>query len=493
MFKRPLPLRTRLALGYSVFFVAILTLLSAGVYLTVQSALFGEVERQIQSSSDLIQQDFDASNNTLTLGTYFDDPNFLLRTNPPHIEGLESATLYVQVLDRSGTVVVSSQNLQQQQLPITPHELAAMLNDETVRTIAQLRTARVYILGRPLKDNGVTVGILLVAQPLMAIDRTLQLLFISLVVIDVLSLITAIRAGTWLARGALAPVEQISQTAEQIVRAEDLAQRVPQAQTSDEIGHLARTVNGMLERLEALFSAQRRFVADVSHELRTPLTAMRGNLEVLRRGAARDPVALDESLADIEREVDRLARLTNDLLVLAQVEGGAPLHTEAVALDELVLEVVREMRPLAHGTALKPAIAEQVAVPGDRGRLKQALINLVANALQHTAPTGSVVVGLARVDGSAELYVRDTGTGIDPEDLPHVFERFYRGDKARARHAGGAGIGLSIVQRVAEAHGGHVHVSSAPGEGSTFTMQLPLAPERARPLESIHSADTPAR
>jgi signal transduction histidine kinase len=490
MFKHPLALRTRLALGYSVFFVAILTLLSAGVYLTVQSALFNEVAQQLQTSSDLIQQDFDVSD--YSLGTYFDDPNFLQRTHPPHIEGLETSALYVQVLNRSGTVIVSSSNLQQQQLPITSPERAAILDGQPVRTAAQLQAARVYILGRALQDNGVTVGILLVAQPLMAIDRTLQLLFISLIVTDVVALFTAIRAGAWLARGALAPVEQISQTAEQIVRAEDLAQRIPQAQTNDEIGHLARTVNAMLERLDALFIAQRRFVADVSHELRTPLTAMRGNLEVLRRGAVHDPVALDEALADIEREVVRLARLTNDLLVLAQVEGGASLPTEVVALDELVLEVVREMRPLANGTALKPAIAEQVAVPGDRGRLKQALINLVANALQHTPPTGSVVVGLARVGGSAELYVRDSGAGIAPDDLPHVFEPFYRGDKARTRHVGGAGIGLAIVQRVTEAHGGHVHVASVPGEGSTFIMRLPLAPEHTRPTEALLPVDLSA-
>jgi signal transduction histidine kinase len=213
---------------------------------------------------------------------------------------------------------------------------------------------------------------------------------------------------------------------------------------------------------------------------------------VLRRGAVHDPVALDEALADIEREVVRLARLTNDLLVLAQVEGGASLPTEVVALDELVLEVVREMRPLANGTALKPAIAEQVAVSGDRGRLKQALINLVANALQHTPPTGSVVVGLARVGGSAELYVRDSGAGIAPDDLPHVFEPFYRGDKARTRHVGGAGIGLAIVQRVTEAHGGHVHVASVPGEGSTFIMRLPLAPEHTRPTEALLPVDLSA-
>jgi signal transduction histidine kinase len=229
-------------------------------------------------------------------------------------------------------------------------------------------------------------------------------------------------------------------------------------------------VNEMLERLETLFTAQRRFVADVSHELRTPLTAMLGNLEMIRRGAASDP----QAFAAMERELNRLRRLVNDLLLLAQAESGVRLRHEPVALDELLLEVVRDLAPLAHGVALLPDVAEQVEAPGDRDRLKQALMNMVVNALQHTPAGGKVRVALDRRNGCARLSVSDTGIGIDDEDLPHVFERFFRADKARTRASGGAGLGLAIVKWVAEAHGGSVEVQTVPSEGSTFTLWLPL-------------------
>jgi two-component system, OmpR family, sensor kinase len=269
------------------------------------------------------------------------------------------------------------------------------------------------------------------------------------------------------------------------VRAEDLGQRVPAGPTDDELSQLSATINEMLERLQELFSSQRRFVADVSHELRTPLTAMRGNLELLRRGAARDPAALDESLAAMEREANRLVRLVGDLLLLAQAEAGLDIRHEPVALDELVLEVVRELHPLADGVALAPEIAEQVEALGDRDRLKQALLNVVVNALQHTPAGGYVRVALDRVDGHAELRVSDTGEGIVDEDLPRVFDRFYRADKARSRSTGGAGLGLAIVKWIAEAHGGSVKATSAPGHGSTFVLELPLAAAPVEVMETI--------
>jgi two-component system OmpR family sensor kinase len=283
-----------------------------------------------------------------------------------------------------------------------------------------------------------------------------------------------------LAQRALLPVAQVAQTAQQIVRAEDLGQRVPAASGSDELGQLTATVNEMLERLETLFTAQRRFVADVSHELRTPLTAMLGNLEMIRRGAASDP----QALAAMERELNRLRRLVSDLLLLAQTESGVQLRREPVALDELVLEVVRDLAPLARGVVLLPDVAEQVEAPGDRDRIKQALMNMVVNALQHTPAGGKVQVAIACTDECARLTVSDTGMGIDAEDLPHVFERFFRADKARSRTSGGAGLGLAIVKWVADAHGGTVEVQSAPDQGSTFTLWLPLASEASHEINS---------
>jgi signal transduction histidine kinase len=201
---------------------------------------------------------------------------------------------------------------------------------------------------------------------------------------------------------------------------------------------------------------------------------MRGHLELLQRGAVRDAQDQAEMTADLLREVNRLGRMANDLLLMAQAEVGLQLRCTPLALDDLVLEVVRELRTLSEGIDLRPQLAEQVAINGDRDRIKQALINLVANAIQHSPAGGAVTVSLDQDGAAAYLRVRDSGPGIAPEDLPRVFERFYRADRARAQRAGGAGIGLTIVQWVATAHGGDVSVESAIGRGAAFIIRLPL-------------------
>src|SRR4029079_17275482 len=220
------------------------------------------------------------------------------------------------------------------------------------------------------------------------------------------------RGGAWLTRAAFKPIDEVTRTAQSIVRAEDLSRRVPVPLAQDELQRLTVTVNDLLARLEGLFSAQRRFVADVSHELRTPLAAMQGNLEVLERGAARDPELLAESLADMRREVARLIRMANDLLLLAQSEVGVQRRGEPIELDTLLLEVHRELRPLANGVQLQLGHEDQVIVRGDRDRIKQALLNLGINALQHTRPGGIVTLSLSRTADSAALTVTDSGAGI---------------------------------------------------------------------------------
>jgi signal transduction histidine kinase len=470
-----LSLRTRLALGYTAFFGLVLVLLSIGVVLAVRGALLDEMKRELQTSGALIAQDFDTSDAGLL--QYFQDPKFLLRTRPPRIEGLESPALYVQVTNSGGDILTTSPNLQEQSLPFDEDDKQVAADGLPEIEQIELGGSEVLMLVRPLIADGKIVGLLQIAQPLREINRTLRLLSFSLAGMSVIALLAALRGGAWLAQRALVPVGQVAQTAQQIVRAEDLAQRVPATPGSDELGQLTATVNEMLERLETLFTAQRRFVADVSHELRTPLAAMRGNLEIIRRGAVRDPQASDATLAAMEREVNRLVRLVSDLLLLAQTESGLRLRNEPVALDELVLEVVRELAPLAGGLTLVPLVTEQVEVVGDRDRIKQALLNMVINAVQHTPSGGRVEVGLDRLADRARLLVRDTGAGIAPGDLPHVFDRFFRTDQARSRASGGAGLGLAIVKWVAEAHHGGVEVTSTAGQGSIFLLWLPLGAE----------------
>src|SRR5258706_5225026 len=319
MLKRPLSLRVRLALGYTAFFALVLALLGVGVYFTLRDSLRRELERQLLTSADLIQQDFDASNDILS--HYFGDSAYLLRLFQ-QIEGLDSPTLYVQAVTPNGVIAASSSlRLRGRALPIDRTTLAQVLQNQSEIVDVQIDDSPVLMLVRPLIADHNIVGILQVAVPLREVDQTLRLLMISLAVAGVIVLIAGVRGGAWLAERALSPVGEIARTARQIVRAEDLGQRVSSAPTDDELGQLTATINEMLERLEGLFTAQRRFVADVSHELRTPLTAMRGNLEILRRGVARDPAALDESLGAMEREVNRLVRLAGDLLLLAQAEA----------------------------------------------------------------------------------------------------------------------------------------------------------------------------
>ncbi len=484
-----LSLRMRLALGYASFFALALTLIGGGVFFSVRHTLFEEMERQLYTSSDLILQDFAQSDTSLTM--YFSSSAFLLRTHSVSVIGLDAPALYVQVVTLSGETIVTSESLRHQQFPITRELLATIRQGASLLQSVQLAHGRVLMLARPIMLNGAPAGMLVVAHPMREVNRTLDLMLLSFIIIGPVALLSALRGGTLLARQALKPVQQVAQTTKQIVQAEDLARRVPTVPTSDEIGELTSTINAMLERLEQLFTMQRRFVADVSHELHTPLTAMRGNLDIIRRGLKRDPQALDESLADLDGEVGRLSRLTNDLLLLARAEAGLRLNRAPVALDDLVLDVVRTMHPMCQNLSLIPSIEAQVEMSGDYDRLKQALINLVANAIQYTPEQGTIRITLSHDQQNASIGVRDTGVGIAEEDIPHLFDRFYRTDRARSRRSGGSGIGLTIVKWVADSHGGDVTVQSSQGEGSTFTLVLPLGEQtEPPPVKEAHEPES---
>jgi heavy metal sensor kinase len=286
--------------------------------------------------------------------------------------------------------------------------------------------------------------------------------------------------GAFLARQALRPIDTITHTAIAITNADDLSRRIPAPRAGDEVGRLANTFNRMLERLEKLFRAQQRFTADISHELRTPLTTIRGNVDLMRRIRVVDDASLDA----IQGETDRMTRMVGDLLLLAQADAGLPMRREPVSLDTLMLEVYRQLRVIANGVNVTIGEEDAVTVVGDPDRLKQLIINLADNAIRYTPPGGQVRLSLKRVDGWAQLCVSDSGPGIPPEHLPHIFERFYRVDKARSRRetgavSGGAGLGLSIAQWIAQSHGGQIDVQSETGKGTRFTVRLPEAPRDA--------------
>ncbi|MCA1814836.1 MAG: HAMP domain-containing protein [Acidobacteria bacterium] len=292
--------------------------------------------------------------------------------------------------------------------------------------------------------------------------------------------------GWFLARRSLAPAVEMAERARRI-GAENLEQRLPVANPRDEIGRLAATFNELLGRLDESFSYQRRFMADASHELRTPLSVIRTATGVTLEREGRAAGEYQDALKIIDEQARRLTHIVEDMFTLARADVGQPgLNVCDFYLDELVTEVARAAEVLAsrRGVRIEVAPAPETLFHGDEGLLRQMLLNLVDNAVKHTPPGGSVRIALALADHGCAITVADTGSGIPAAAQQHIFERFFRADKARSRveavgsESSGAGLGLSISQRIAEAHGGHVELRHSDVTGSTFVATLPLAGAR---------------
>jgi heavy metal sensor kinase len=288
-----------------------------------------------------------------------------------------------------------------------------------------------------------------------------------------ISILIALIGGWILASRALSPVEELRRTAQSIT-ATDLSRRID-LRRNDELGRLAETLNDMISRLDTAFREQRQLTADVSHELRTPLAVIQAqtSLALRRRRSAQEYAAV---LTSIQEETERLSRMVGDLLLLARAEAGQEtIQREPVRLDHVARWCVDQVKNVAQhkGVHLR-LIAEPALLEGDTDRLRQLVLNLVDNAIKYTPSDGRVLV-VVKVSGEhAVLRVADTGEGMDPESLPYIFQRFYRGDRARTRGESGSGLGLAIARWVAEAHGGTIEVKSKRGSGSVFTVHLPL-------------------
>jgi signal transduction histidine kinase len=226
----------------------------------------------------------------------------------------------------------------------------------------------------------------------------------------------------------------------------------------------------MIEQLDRLLQSQRGFVADASHELRGPLTVIRGNLDLLKRNLSEEDRA--ESTRVLEAEMARMTRIVNDLLVLAEVESGPLEQQQTVSLKDILLDAQDRALLLAGNRQIVIGRQDDLWVKGDGHKLDQMVSNLVTNAVKYTPDGGTITLSLHQDGDWARLEVTDTGIGISPEHLPHIFDRFYRVDKAHSRASGGTGLGLAIVKGIAQQHGGTVTVTSEPGKGSTFTVRL---------------------
>jgi heavy metal sensor kinase len=455
-----MPIRIRLTVWYTAVLAALVVFLGSAVYTVLSISLTRQVDRTLAETADEVLR---ASRVRILQDVQV--------VTIPELDVFRASNVYVQVWDADSSLISQSRNLGSFTEPLDDVEIDSA---EQVTRELTINGARLRVLTVPITVDENVIGHLQVGASLRTVDAAKTLLLVILVAGGTVSILLAALVGAFLASRALAPIDRVTQLARQINQADDLSRRINlPGPPNDEIVQLAAAFNESLERLERLFNAQRRFLADVSHELRTPLTVVKGNVELLRRMGP-DPTSLDA----IESEAERMSRLVGDLLLLAQAEAGSlPVAREAVELDTLMLEVYGQMRVLANGVDMRITEEDQARVIGDRDRLKQLMINLVSNALKFTPEGGRVTVGLARKNGWARLTISDTGPGIPPEDLPHIFDRFYRVDKARTRSQGGAGLGLAIAQRIAHIHGGRIEAVSegVPGAGTTFSVWLPLA------------------
>jgi len=379
---------------------------------------------------------------------------------------------YVEVIDSAGQAVSWSRNLAANTFTIPSQTLA-----EAQRTgvgFAVINNRRVAVV--PLStDRG--LGFAAVAEPVSVIEAGLRQLRRAFFAGVPLILLLASAGGYFLARKSLSPIALMNQQTQRIT-AERLSSRLDVTNARDELGGLATTINDLLARLETSFTEQQRFIADASHELRTPLAVLRGETEVALE-KTRSIEEYKESLFLIKDEAERLSRIVEDLFMLARQPIDAPvaLVKESVSLAEVVNDCVRAAQVLAVRKDLHLKMdtdRADLTLSGDEELLKRMLLNLLDNAVKYTPSGGEISVGLARQNGSARIVVSDTGIGIPESAQQHVFDRFYRVDKARSRQLGGAGLGLSIVRWIVEAHGGKIGVNSIPGHGSTFSVELPL-------------------
>jgi two-component system, OmpR family, sensor kinase len=449
-------LRLRLTLLYTTFMGGILLIFGAAVYILVNVILLNQVDTMLEG----VMRD-------ITQVTKVNSVGELSLISLPPLDMTSNA--YVQVWGTDGRIVATSPSIGTLIKPLDP---IGLKSGSPLYEDSYLDGAHLRVLSVPLVLGKRMIGTLQIGASLSVVDATRTNLLSTMLVISVVAVLLA-GIGSWVVLGrALSPLESITETVDQINRADDLSRRIPyHDETDDEIGEMVVSFNQTLERLESLFTSQQRFLADVSHELRTPLTVIKGNVDLIRHMKVAD----EESLNSIDEEAGRLTRLVGGLLMLAQAESGKlALNFAPVELDLLLTEVFTEMRVLA-GSKVKVHLndIDQVMVNGDRDRLKQVFLNLIANAIQYTPVGGEIFLSIRKLGDQARVIVRDTGPGIPAEDLPHIFDRFYRAEKSRTRSkASGFGLGLSIAHWIVEHHGGQIKVESKEGKGTTFVIWL---------------------
>ena len=463
-------IRFRLTLWYAITLVVILATSGVIWHMYLASNLLGRIDESLV----IIAEDVA----TFHMGNHHAGP----QENPG--QGLEEFIRrhnwgeYVQIVTTDGHVASHTDNLSESRLPLSQAALhQAQQGKIFFETIRPLKPQPIRLLTYPVVQRGKLLEMIQVGERLSSMEMALRELRIILLTFSPAALIVLSFVGWFLAGRALSPVTRITNAARKI-NAENLSQRLPIEDTRDELSRLGETFNSMLSRLEDSFHKIKQFSADASHELRTPLTILRGETEVALRWA-KTPEEFRHMLASNMEEIDRMSRIIENLLALAKSDAGEmSLEIKEFSLSDLVQELYLQSKTLGEAkeiaVSLQLTVAREIYLCGDALRLRQVFLNLISNAIKYTPAGGAINLALALKGNDAVVTIADTGIGIPADHLPHIFDRFYRIDKARNREDGGIGLGLSIVKSIIDAHSGRITVTSIPEVGSTFTVSLPL-------------------
>ncbi len=468
-------LRRRLTLSYGLGFCAALGLLIGGMYFILQDTLLDSTDTALRERAGVVERTVVLRGQQDLTPAELSADIFALAPADARQE-LDAPGIHIRVYNIDGRVLAISSGVAAQ-MPHDPDAILVAANGGEEWRTTDVNGSPIRVTWQPLLFAGDVRAVIQLSESLRPMETTLAQMRILLIAIGGAAVVGGLAAGWLLARHALRPVRRLTSTVADISRTGAFDRRLPQPKVNDEIGELANTFNDLLDHLSDLFDRQRALVADTSHELRTPLHVVRGNAELL---ALDPPLQLRrEALRDIEEEVDRMTRLVGDLLFLADADADSSIARDAIRLDSIVAAVYSDALGIAtreDGTRIVRLEAnDPVVIRGDEGRMTQLVWNLVENGIRYTPAGGTVQIFLRRRGSIAELTVSDTGIGIAQEHISRIFERFYRVDKGRSREVGGTGLGLSIVRQITEAHGGQVRVRSVPGEGSTFTVVLPVS------------------
>lgn len=480
-------IRMRLTLWYST--ILAITLLAFGVVLYFASSYILMYDKKGEMRD--VSREIESQIVTISIVTRNDTR---YQTTLPSLDQFKYPGYILQVINSQGEVTAKTLD---RVLPLL-YNKNKVEEGKLEYAIQQYGNTSLLVLNKPIsvlvEGSSTQVGVLQVAVIIDNIVNILETLKLAVFTFSVLTVLLAASLGWYLARKALKPIENVILAADQIEKGTDLGVRISYEGPKDEIGRLTDTVNSMLGRIQGAYTeleesdrAQRRFVSDASHELRTPLTTIRGNVDLLEKmwgkqnvnpAALADPEKMAislEAMQDISGEAARMSRLVNDLLALARADAGSEMVKEAVLISEVVEEAARKAQHLPRTAEWQVgdlAALQGIGVTGSKDHLQQMLFIFIENAFKYT-PEGSVCLDAVIGEHQVGIRITDTGIGMDKDEVPHIFERFYRADVSRGVTSG-TGLGLSIAKWIIDEHKGSIEVTTRKGQGSTFVIWLPV-------------------